>query len=257
MLAVIAELPTPVSGGSAPSSKRTRQPIGADWMGTPIRIYREPRRRRHERAAECPRQNRGRKNAWQCLIEAHERLTISFRLLRVPIGHLRSPVPTAWCHQSRKAFVTKKGTPQTRRLQCFSLPIPRAITARDTCTPALLAELIKLIVEVLDDVLHFTRGEFFFRHMTAVAYVLPCFHRCRVRCLLQPHVAADSWGLLERATCAPKSASYVPLRHQAVICGWRVQCRLLDPNRTFLATNPERFSLGSTVRPELGAIFPC
>ena len=39
MLAVIAELPSPASGRSAPSSKRTRQPIGADRMGAPIRIF--------------------------------------------------------------------------------------------------------------------------------------------------------------------------------------------------------------------------
>ena len=38
MLAVIAELPSPAAGRSAPSSKRTRQPIGADRMGAPIRI---------------------------------------------------------------------------------------------------------------------------------------------------------------------------------------------------------------------------
>ena len=48
MLAVIDELPSPASGGSTTSSKRTRQPIGADRMGAPIRIYREPRRRRHK-----------------------------------------------------------------------------------------------------------------------------------------------------------------------------------------------------------------
>ena len=84
MLAVIAELPSPASGGSAPSRKRTRQPTGADRMGAPIRIYREPRRRRHERAAECPRQNRRWKDAWQCPIEARERLTISFSLFRLP-----------------------------------------------------------------------------------------------------------------------------------------------------------------------------
>ena len=35
-----------------------------------------------------------------------------------------------------------------------------------------LAELIKLIVQVLDDVLRFTRGEFFFCHMTAAAQLL-------------------------------------------------------------------------------------
>jgi hypothetical protein len=35
-----------------------------------------------------------------------------------------------------------------------------------------LAELIKLIVQVLDDVLRFSRGEFFFCHMTAVAQPL-------------------------------------------------------------------------------------
>jgi hypothetical protein len=64
-------------------------------MGAPIRIYREPRCRRHERAAECPRQNRGWKDAGQCPIEAGERLAISFSLLRLPFGHLRPPVPTA------------------------------------------------------------------------------------------------------------------------------------------------------------------
>ena len=106
MLAVVVELPSPAAGRSAPSSKRTRQPIGADRMGAPIRIYREPRRRRHERAAECPRQNRGWKSAWQCPIEARERLTISFCLFRLPFGHLRPPIPTAWCHRSRKVFVT-------------------------------------------------------------------------------------------------------------------------------------------------------
>ena len=95
---------------TAPNSKRTRQPIGADRMGAPIRIYREPRRRRHERAAECPRQNRRWKDAWQCPIEARERPTISFSLFRLPFGNLRPSVPTAWCHRSRKAFVTKKGT---------------------------------------------------------------------------------------------------------------------------------------------------
>jgi hypothetical protein len=63
--------------------------------------------RRHERAAECPRQNRRWKDAWQCAIEARERLTISFSLFRSPFGHLRLPVPTAWCHRSHKAFVTK------------------------------------------------------------------------------------------------------------------------------------------------------
>ena len=105
LVAIIAELPTPACGGPAPSSKRTRQPISADRMGTPIRIYREPRRRRHKRAAECPRQNRRWKDPWQCPIEAGERLTIPFSLFRLPFGqNLR--VPTAWCHRSRKAFVT-------------------------------------------------------------------------------------------------------------------------------------------------------
>src|SRR6478672_11800644 len=93
MLAVIAELPSPAAGRPAPSSKRTRQAIGADRMGAPIRIYREPGRRRHERAAECPRQNRRWKDAWQCPIEARERLTISFSLFRLPFGHLRPPGP--------------------------------------------------------------------------------------------------------------------------------------------------------------------
>src|SRR5262249_6778700 len=35
------------------------------------------------------------------------------------------------------------------------------------------------------------------------------------------------------------------------------QCRLLDPKRTLLVTNPSAFSLRSIVRAELGAIFPC
>jgi hypothetical protein len=111
MLAVIAELPSPASGGSAPSSKRTRQPIGADRVGAPIRIYCEPWRRRHEGAAECPRQNRGWKDAWQCPIEASERLTISFCFVRLPFGHLRHPVPTAWCHQA-----VKPSSPKGNRL---------------------------------------------------------------------------------------------------------------------------------------------
>src|SRR6476659_10973467 len=111
MVAVIAELPSPASGRSAPSSRRTRQPISADRMGAPIRIYREPRRRRHEGAAECPRKNRGWKDAWQCPIEAGERLTISFCLLGLPIGHLRPPVPTAWCHQA-----VKPSSPKGNRL---------------------------------------------------------------------------------------------------------------------------------------------
>lgn len=38
--------------------------------------------------------------------------------------------------------------------------------------PARLAELIKLIVQVLDDVLRFSRGEFFFCHMTAATQLL-------------------------------------------------------------------------------------
>src|SRR5690348_14726283 len=97
MLALVVELPSPAAGRSAPSSKRPRQPIGADRMAAPIRIYREPRRRRHERAVECPRQNRRRKDAWQCPIETRERLTISFCLLRLPFGHLRPLVLTAWC----------------------------------------------------------------------------------------------------------------------------------------------------------------
>src|SRR5262245_4228577 len=102
MLAVIAELPSPAFGGSAPSSKRTRQSIGTDRMGAPIRIDREPWCRRHKRATKCPRQNRRWKNAWQCPIEAGERLTISFCLLRLPFGHLRPPVPTVWCHRAVK-----------------------------------------------------------------------------------------------------------------------------------------------------------
>jgi hypothetical protein len=94
MLAVIAELPSPTSGRSAPRSQRTRQPIGADRMG-----------------AECPRQNRGWKDAWQCPIEAGERLTISFCLLRLPFGHLRPPVATSWCHQA-----VKPSSPKGNRL---------------------------------------------------------------------------------------------------------------------------------------------
>jgi hypothetical protein len=89
MLAVIAELPSPASGRSAPSSKRTRQPIGADRVGAPIRIYRKPRGRRYERAAECPRQNCRWKDAWQCPIETRKRPTISLYLLRLPFRHLR------------------------------------------------------------------------------------------------------------------------------------------------------------------------
>ena len=44
-----------------------------------------------QRAAECPRQNRRRKDPWQCPIEARERLTISFSLFRLPFGHHRPP----------------------------------------------------------------------------------------------------------------------------------------------------------------------
>jgi hypothetical protein len=40
MLAGVIELPSPAVGCSAPSSKSTSQPIGADRVGTPIRVYR-------------------------------------------------------------------------------------------------------------------------------------------------------------------------------------------------------------------------
>jgi hypothetical protein len=132
MVGVIAELSSPAAGRSAPGSKRPRQPIGADWMGAPIRIYREPRRRRHERAAECPGQNGRWKDAWQCTIETRERLTISFCPLRLPFGHLRPPGPDGMMHRSRKAFVTylrASANPQNRRgtlprrRSCFRLKL--------------------------------------------------------------------------------------------------------------------------------------
>jgi hypothetical protein len=43
MLAIVVKLPSPAAGRPAPACKRTRQPIGADRMGAPIRIYGEPR----------------------------------------------------------------------------------------------------------------------------------------------------------------------------------------------------------------------
>lgn len=43
---------------------------------------------------------------------------------------------------------------------------------RDSRTSTALAELIKLIVEILDEVLRFARGEFFFCHMTAARQLL-------------------------------------------------------------------------------------
>jgi len=91
MLAGVVELPRPAAGRSTPSCKCTRQPIGADRVGAPIRIDRKPRGRRHERAAECPRQNCRWKDAWQCPIETRKRPTISLCLLRLPFGHLRPP----------------------------------------------------------------------------------------------------------------------------------------------------------------------
>ena len=90
----------------APADRR-----GSD--GRANTIYREPRRRRHEGAAECPRQNRGWKDAWQCPIEAGERLTISFCLLRLPFGHLRPPIPTAWCQQAVKPSSPKVAAGRT------------------------------------------------------------------------------------------------------------------------------------------------
>jgi hypothetical protein len=91
MLAGVVELPSPAAGRSAPSCKRTRQPIGADRVGAPIRIYRKSWGRRHERAAECPTQNCRWKDAWQCPSETRKRPTISLCLLRLPFGHLRLP----------------------------------------------------------------------------------------------------------------------------------------------------------------------
>ena len=81
-LACLNATKSPAAGRSAPSCKRTRQPIGADRVGAPIRIYRKPRGRRHERAAECPRQNCRWKDARQCPIETRKRRTISLCLLR-------------------------------------------------------------------------------------------------------------------------------------------------------------------------------
>ena len=88
-LAVVAEPPTPAARRSTQGSKRARQAIGANWMRPPIRINREPRRWRHERAAERPRQNDRWKNARQCLGKARERPAISFRLFLLPFGHNR------------------------------------------------------------------------------------------------------------------------------------------------------------------------
>src|SRR6476646_8454785 len=111
ILAGVVELPSPAAGRSAPSCTGSRQPIGADRVGAPIRIYCKPWRRRHERAAECPRHNRRWKDAWQCPIEARDRLTISFSLFRLPFGHLRPQIPTAWCHQA-----VKPSSPKGNRL---------------------------------------------------------------------------------------------------------------------------------------------
>ena len=63
--------------------------------------------------------------------------------------------------------------PESRpRLQ---VPSTHEVLNRAGTKSAFLAELIKLIVQVLDDVLRLNRGEFFFRHMTAVAQ--PLFQR--------------------------------------------------------------------------------
>jgi hypothetical protein len=106
ILASAVELPGPTARCAAPNRKRTSQSISADGMGAPIRIYGKPRRRRHKRAGECPGQNRRWKNAWQCLVETRERLTISFGPLGLPFGHLGLPTSDSMVPQSRKAFVT-------------------------------------------------------------------------------------------------------------------------------------------------------
>jgi hypothetical protein len=60
----------------------------------------------------------------------------------------------------------------------MSLAMRRASSSVSPLAGSRLAELIKLIVQILDDVLRFHRGEFFVCHMTAVAQPLSqCIQR--------------------------------------------------------------------------------
>ena len=54
-LTVVAEPPAPAAWRFAAGSKRTREAISAKWMCAPIRIDREPWRRRHKWGAERAR----------------------------------------------------------------------------------------------------------------------------------------------------------------------------------------------------------
>ncbi len=83
-LALIGETPGPSVGRAALARQRPRQAIGAQRMRAPIGIDRQPRRRRHERAAERAPQHDRRKNLRQCFGEARDRLAISFRFQVLP-----------------------------------------------------------------------------------------------------------------------------------------------------------------------------
>jgi hypothetical protein len=60
----VAEPPSPAAGRSAASRKGPREAISAEWMGAPMRFDCKPWSRRHERAAERPRQNARWKDGW-------------------------------------------------------------------------------------------------------------------------------------------------------------------------------------------------
>ena len=105
-LALIGEAPGPGLGRAALGGQRPRQAIGAERMRAPIGIDRQPRRRRHERAAERAPQHERRKNLRQCFGEARDRLAISFRFQVLPRRHsFPQIIPQSratWCPQSPK-----------------------------------------------------------------------------------------------------------------------------------------------------------
>jgi hypothetical protein len=89
--AVAAKLSCPADRGSAARRQCTRQPIRAKWMRSPVRIDRQPRRRRDERSADCARQHDRWENVGQALAEARQCLSISCVLLFPPMRHISPP----------------------------------------------------------------------------------------------------------------------------------------------------------------------
>src|SRR5580704_3720317 len=86
-LAMAAQAPGPSVGRAALARERPRQPIGAQRMRAPIGVDREPRRWRHERAAERAPQYASGKNLRQGALKTRDRLAISFRFQVLPFGH--------------------------------------------------------------------------------------------------------------------------------------------------------------------------